>query len=416
VLVAVNLSIAQQPHTLRRLGGLAISTPIHLFVLMILAIRGLPAHVEPATVEITYVSPGPADAPLAAVPDPMLLEEAELSTHAGPDQSALALPDFDFDVSKISSRRNLLFPFATTDLSFLRTITRDVQVRRSRLVNPLSSGASANGPSKPPLALTSSEFDRVVDGAWSRRDRWSKFSGVARLLQEHDAEQGRAADLVQSYLDRNILQPICDYRVVTGPPRRETIIVDHMLWLMLENAADHADFVDFVHAFAREHPSSRTTTELLFIVDKLVQANRDALVAMLNAKLEQLSLTASLNRGAFELFGTIQRQYSVRLALRGLVSSEDVKRRYDDVRMSLLTAIVETSPNGYRTGDARFLAGELLFGNGRTADALRWWKGIVPDPDDSYAATYLQLASELRSSPVVDADRVFRVLDQRRAE
>ena len=168
------------------------------------------------------------------------------------------------------------------------------------------------------------------------------------VLQRSDPDHGRAAELVKAYRDRNILQPVCDYRIVTGPPRQERIIADHLAWMMLENSADHSDFVDFVHAFAGQHPSSRATTELLFIIDKLVQGNRDALLELLSIKPSRdLSLTSSVNRAAFDMMIAIQRHYAMWLAERGLDSTSAIEARYDDVRLHILSTIVETAPGGY---------------------------------------------------------------------
>ena len=55
---------------------------------------------------------------------------------------------------------------------------------------------------------------------------------------------------------------------------------------MLENAADHADFIDFVRAFARAHPSSQTTTELLFLLDELAQGSFQVVLLLLETKPE----------------------------------------------------------------------------------------------------------------------------------
>ncbi len=52
------------------------------------------------------------------------------------------------------------------------------------------------------------------------------------------------------------------------------------MWAQLGLAADHVDFIDFVSEYASQHPSSKTTTELLFLVDKLAQASLDALVTL----------------------------------------------------------------------------------------------------------------------------------------
>ncbi len=236
------------------------------------------------------------------------------------------------------------------------------------------------------------------------------------MLQRSDPDHGRAADLVKAYRDRNILQPICDYRIVTGPPRRERIITDHMVWVMLENAADHADFVDFVHAFTRERPSSRVTTELLFIVDKLVQGNCDALIELLAIDPSRdLTLTSSVNRTAFDLVVAVRRHYATWMAEHDLDSVSAIKARYDDVRLRILSTIIETTPGGYRTGDAQFLMGDLLFNQGKVSEAARSWSNIVPDPTDTYASTYVELTNELRTSPAADTQRIRRALERRQA-
>jgi len=193
-------------------------------------------------------------------------------------------------------------------LSFLETLSRETALSQRRLVNPFQAADRSGTASKPPFLVNTAALDRVVDRAWTRRDRWTKFSEVVDVLQRFDPDHGRAADLVQAYPDRDILQPICDYRIVTGPPRRERIITDHMVWVMLENAPDHADFVDFVHAFTREYPSSRVTTELLFIIDKLVQGSRDALIELFTIDPSRdLALTSSVNRAAFDVVLAIRR-------------------------------------------------------------------------------------------------------------
>lgn len=399
------------------------SAPLHAAVLLMLALGAsarLHVDSQPADVAITYVAVAPiGNAPpdAASSRDPMLIASGDSDANPALDDSSLALPDFDFDITKIGRRRNVLFPFLTSELTFLDTMTRETARQRRHLTNPFISSARAGSDVKPRLSMTDTAFERAVDYAWSRRDRWSRFSEIARVVQAYDPNNGRAAELVHAYRDRNILQPICDYRIVTGPPRRETIVGDHMVWVMLENAADHADFVDFVHAFAREHPSSRTTTELLFIIDKLVQANRDALLKILSTDPDRtLTLTSSLNRTAFDLVVAIRRHYGEWLEEHGVDSAAAVRARYDAVRLRLLSSIVETTPDDYRAGDARFLAGEILFHQGKIADAVRSWQAIVPDARDSYAATYARIQSELRASPAIDASRMSRALaDQQSA-
>ena len=102
----MNLRLAQQPVAGRRLGGLALSVPLHLVMLMIAAygIVGLPpvqTTLKPE-VQVTYVS----RAPTPAMPrEPMLVDQAELFTDIPKDSASLSLPDFEFNIMKVDKRR-----------------------------------------------------------------------------------------------------------------------------------------------------------------------------------------------------------------------------------------------------------------------------------------------------------------------
>jgi hypothetical protein len=206
--------------------------------------------------------------------------------------------------------------------------------------------------------------------------------------------------LLRAYLDQNILQPFCEGD--TKDPR---------FWAMLDNAADHADFIDFVRRFAREHPSSRTTTELLFLLDELVQGSREALLMLVDTKPNiDLSHTARANREGFDLAVAIRRHYGNWLLEHDLDSSSAIRARYDDLRLRLLSTIVASTPDGYRAADARFLAGEILFKQGKAADAAGWWRAIAPDDHDSYLVTYSQVVQEVRSPNGGNARAIARAL------
>jgi hypothetical protein len=399
----------------QRVGGFAVSIPLH--VALLIAARASLSSLElprpPNTIAVPEIRPvALTSTPQSSLSrDPMILNESERSDAIEDGTAHVSLPSFDFDITKIRARRNVLFPFLTADLRFLDHIAREVTLARKRLAGPFQTSAQARSV-KPPLRMSDLVVAGIVDRAWSRKERWRRFSELARFVQSYDADQGRAPELLQTYLNRNILQPFCDYRIVTGPPRRETIISDHMLWAMLENASDHADFIDFVHGFATESPSSHSTTELLFILDKLVQGNRDALLRLISVSPEaELQHTSSVNRAAYDLVVALRRQYAQWLNERGLDSAAAIKTRYDDVRLRLLELITRSTPEGYRSGDARFLAGEILFNQGRIADAANEWSKISPDPTDSYVSVYAPLSRVLRASPVPDDKAIRRVLD-----
>jgi hypothetical protein len=111
----------------------------------------------------------------------------------------------------------------------------------------------------------------------------------------------------------------------------------------------------------------------------------------------------------------IQRHYATWLAEHGLDSVSAIKARYDDVRLRILSTIVETTPGGYRGGDAQFLMGELLFNQGKVTEAAKKWRAIAPDPSDSYASTYVEITNALRSSSEADTKTISRVLEKSQA-
>jgi hypothetical protein len=336
-----------------------------------------PADEEPIEVGLMESVPTPADAD-RALPN----EEPVLPGEASSDPGAA---EQRADIAKIRARRDSLFPFLTLDLPFLARIERDAAEARSKMVNPLAGAAGR----LPPLRLSGAELQAEIDRSWSRRDRWRKFAAVAALVATHDPDRGQTADLLRAYLDQNQLQPFCD-----GATR------DRRFWATLENVADHADFIDFARGFARDHPSSRATTELLFMLDELAQASRDALLLLLaTVPGRHLPRTEAANPDAFALAESLRRQYGEWLTPRDLITAQAIRARYAGLRLRLLGTIVETTPDGYRAADAQYLAGAVLDSEGNAAAAERMWRAIRPDPSDSYVTAYTDVRDALDTAP-----------------
>lgn len=374
-------------HAPRRLTGLAASVALHacgLALIVLLPSRLIDTAAAPAgapPVQVAYIPALPTAPPESA--DRVLTEEHE--TIAGTEEERVIVSGMDIDITKVRARRNDLFPFLTLDLMFLERIAADVNTPPKTLLNPLS--AAARRSHQPPLSLTDAELRQTIDRSWSRRQRWSTFGEIAMLIDGHDANEGRAPEVLRAYLDQNILQPFCD--TDTRDPR---------FWAMLDNAADHTDFIDLVRSYARRHPSSRTTTELLFLLDELAQASRDVLLMVLDTRpARDLARTAASHREAYQLAAGVRDHYGRWLLEHGLGTAASIKARYDDLRLRLLSTIIETTPAHYREGDARFLAGEIHFTQGNLQQAGRLWRGITPDARDAYVRVYSELRTELQS-------------------
>jgi hypothetical protein len=314
--------------------------------------------------------------------------------------SNLSIPGFTFDFAKVTKRAASLFPFLTRSISLERLVATTDRPRTGGLVNPF--GRPRVELSKPPLARRDAALQSLIDKSWSRRDRWKAFEPIAALVNAYDPDAGRLPDLLRGYVAQDGLQPYVD-----------TIVRDPRLWTQLGLAADHADFIDFIGRYASGHPSTKTTTELLFLADKLVQASVDALATLLGADpAEDLRWTRGANRFAYDALVTIRNYYRTQLERRG-IASRGLRTHYDQTRLDILTGILRTTPGGYRASDARFLIGTIYWRQGKTSDAARSWADMTIDPSDSYVMAYSEILDAIRASggEKIDTRRIERILD-----
>ena len=301
--------------------------------------------------------------------------------------SPLRIGGLRIDLVRIGDRARVLFPFLTPGLSldhFLITSPREV---RSLLQNPLV-GARSRDASKTvrPLLLGDQALQSLVDQSWARRNRWTAFEPLARLAEAHDPDAGSLPALLRRYGDQNSLQPYTD--VATRDPR---------LWAQLGLAADHVSFIGFIRRYASEHPSTKATTELLFLLDTVAEANRDALHVLLDSDpAEDLGWTRDANRDAYRLVIELRGYYQSELNRRGLTSEETITTHYEKARLAILRGIVRTTPDGYRANDARFRIGAIYWRQHNMDDAVRAWRDIAPDDRDSHAIVNAQLAAALK--------------------
>ena len=302
------------------------------------------------------------------------------------EASMWRVDEFAFDIARIRERLNVLFPFLTLDLMFLERVPEDLRAARERLTNPYSAGRGAGAAAA--LDLTEADLQQITDRAWSRRERWKHFSEIVTLTSAHHPSRGRLPEVIRHYLDQNILQPYCD-----GDKR------DPRFWAMLENAADHVDFVDFIRSYARKYPSSKTTTELLFLLDELAQGSRDVILMVMETRPdEHLSFTRTLSPEAYALALALKERYGRWLFEHGM-DKVAVRRRYNELRLRLLRTIIETTPDTYRAADAKFLAGQVLWEMNRAGDAERIWRSITPAAGDAYYRAYTEIVEELSADP-----------------
>src|SRR5688500_1708370 len=184
---------------------------------------------------------------------------------------------------------------------------------------------------------------------------------------------------------------------------------------MLGLAADHLDVIQFVGRYAQQHPSSRTTTELLFLLDELAEANRAAFELLMQTDVATLGSTAASSPQDVPLAWQLQRGYEAWTRERGLDQQKPFDAHYDAVRLGILSAIVETSPDGYGAADARFVAGRLLWDRSDIAGAVSLWRTMGDDERTTYSVVRTEIRRALGPDGSVDVVRVVLALAAERS-
>jgi hypothetical protein len=384
-----------RPLVARRSAGLTAAAALEGAVALILIAIATPPRVgvspAPATT-IEVVDVRPEDVPLWS-------DSNESAPSTAGARAAFEIAGTRIDLAKIAARRHALFPFLTSDLAFIGRIRQRALADRRRLRYPFGE-SSEHASTKPPLQMGEAQLQQVVDRAWSRTLRWQPFAPIAALTRYHDPQVGDVPLLLRHYTQQNLLQPYFD----SG-------IRDPRFWTTLGLAADHVAFLEFVRGMASRYPSSRTTTELLFLADELAQASRDILILLVTTRPDaDLRRTAAANPAAYTIALEIRDHYLDWLKRHDLESPDSIRLRYDHIRLSILSTIVETSPGGYRVGDARYLAGTILFEHNDLAGATKWWRAIAPKRDDVYYEAYSQIHRALARDATSRAAAVIVVL------
>jgi hypothetical protein len=392
----------------RRVSALGVSFAVHVVAAVVITwvAPALKPVARTFTARLAVVtSVPPADRTVApvrrtAVPaDPIVAIPDDLNIPLQPGDDHFSLPGFAFDFEKIVTHATELFPFVTGSVSLeALTVPRASGLAGlSRLLSILRGSRS-----KPPLMLGDDELQALIDRSWSRRERWRAFAPIASVAAVHDADDGRLPALLREYGIQNGLQPYAEPR-----------LRDPRLWAQLGLVADHPEFIDFISQFAAEHPGSKATIELLFVVDKLAQASLDALLTLIVTRPDtELQWTRLTNRRAFEALVTIRDYYQVQLERRDLSSPRALSAYYDEVRLAILRGVLRTTPDGYRSSDARFLIGEIEWKRGKREEAVATWREMTIDPAGAYSRSSTQLLDTLRApGGRIDVRRINGILD-----
>ena len=367
------------PH---RIGAHAISVTLHISALLVMIASSAPPPIRsqrssPQTMKV-FAAPRDDDNGLPGLQALAAADDLALRHTLGSD--VVELSAFRMNVAKIADRAAMLFPFVTPGLSLRRFDLATEQELRETFHDPFApppAAPAARQRSLAPLTLSDRALQLLIDRTWSRRDRWTPFQEILKLADRHNPDTGKLPALLHAYHRQNGLQPYVD-RSARDP----------RLWAELGLAADHVEFIGFISRFASAHPSTKATTELLFLLDQLAQANMDALLTLVETDPQaSLQSTRQANREAYELIVDLRRHYAAQLRRKELTTVDEIAAHYAKVRLGILTGILRTTPHGYRAADARFLIGAIYWREGERGDALRTWRAMKADASDGYTAS-----------------------------
>jgi hypothetical protein len=393
-----------------RTAGITTSVCVHALIALAAAWPLARPHniaVPPAadSPEIFLIDRLPPDPPAAPGLMPATAAESSAPPSLDGSSQSLSVGGFQFELSKISQRAALLFPFVTPGLALDRFGIAAPRERHLQLPPGLLTPGSAAKAVRPPLSITTADLQAIVDRTWSRRDRWRVFGPIMDLADAHAPDQGQLPLLLREYAEQNGLQPYVD----PGSP-------DPRLWTELALAADHTAFIGFISRYTSAQPGTRASVELLFLLDKLAFANRDALATLLTTDESALHWTRQANRLAHDFIVDLKSYYSAILRQRGLDDPQSLGGYYDTVRLQILNGIVETAPAGYRRGDAHFLIGTIYWKQGRRAEAIRAWRDASSGVANELTAAGRDVAAALalagaRPDHGVSEREINRILD-----
>lgn len=379
----------------RRFVGFAFALVLHLVAVALLIWLSMPALSRntggrQAAMPASPRTPEPA-------PEPKSRED---EVRADIDRYLPKPPDvrvwgFTFDLRKVRSRWSALFPFVTAPPRFdVDAEARPAASFRGFVFVDPHRAPPAEPPARPALVMSPSAIQRLVDRAWSRRERWSRFATFVNLANAYHPDDGRLPAVIRAYVGQNMLQPY-----------QEMSLPDPSRWAMLVLAADDQDYLDFVGGYVRDHPGTRGATEMLFLVDALMEGSSNTLGILLRTRPRRdLQWTYQENPDAFWLFDSLREYYGNVLDKRGLKSAGAVARYYDDQRLNLLGTVLRQTPAGYRAGDARFVIGKIHWTRGNRGAAIREWRQMSMATDDAFVATYARIVQALERLPAAVKD------------
>jgi hypothetical protein len=368
----------------RRAGGFVISALAHALALLLSAAPFPSRSSRPpsnrASMKVVPVSP-PEDADHPGL-------QADAGTHwRQPHASgALRIGTLRIDLAKLSRRASMLFPTVVPGLALDAIFPESRATGAMVFASPRARAAIPPSRARSPLRLGPDGVQALIDRTWSRHDRWKRFAPILAAVEAHDGNDGAAPQVLFEYSRQNALQPFVD----SHRP-------DARIWAQIGLAADHVDFIGFIRGYTAAYPNTKSSIELLFLLDQIVQADCDALALFVAPDTDRKLLwTKSDHPHAYELGRELLTTYRRELHRRGLDTPAALHSACAATRLRVLNAVQARAPHGYRAGDARFLMASISWRQGNESRATETWASIGSTDAPVYGSFIARIQAVLR--------------------
>lgn len=230
---------------------------------------------------------------------------------------------------------------------------------------------------------------------WMEFPKEIMFERMKQMLGHFDSNHGDLAEFTRELYNQNLVR-----RIFRLGPDNETID-------FFEESLFKAEVFNYITGYVQNSPYSRTTAELLFVLERLYKYESHMLSSMFNAQMRP-NPKKDIRR---HIVDTVSQKYEAKMRGMGFEDGAGIMLAYKDRRLEIMDKIIE---NRYRANDALFIKGRIHFSHAEVRKAYEAWQQISPAGDEFFIFkdTYEKIM------PFVDEDvvkgkfhRIFDIKD-----
>ncbi len=223
----------------------------------------------------------------------------------------------------------------------------------------LGDGIFYLGNMKPVFWMDDKKMQQTLDD-WMKLTKSQMVKNLETLIKKFDNNSGDLPKMVRETYNQNLI------RIIYTTDKYTTMID------FFEEGLFKPDFLTYILNYMKTQPYTKTSTELLFVMEKFYMFEWQ----MLNLIHNRLTQPNPGRDVKIKVINDIARKYNQLMLEHGIQSKEDLNELYFKRRLEITNLILKNSD--YRKNDALFVKGWLLFEHGRESKAYEVWSSIKP--------------------------------------